>query len=79
MEEGLALCGYIITREHQLNINRIYVLKNLTIFSSRKRTADFPGGILTIGIVFSVRGAEKTKFTAHVAEFDFTGRSAETV
>ena len=85
MEEGLALCAYIITREYQLNINRIYVLKNLTIFSSRKRTADsrksadFPGGILTIGIVFSVRGTEKTKFTAHVAEFDFTGRSAETV
>ena len=40
MEEGLALCGYIIAREYQLNINRIYVLKNLTIFSSRKRTAD---------------------------------------
>ena len=37
MEEGLALCGYIITREYQLNINRIYVLKNLTMKTFKQR------------------------------------------
>ena len=40
MEEGLALCAYIITREYQLNINRIYVLiysQKLTMKTFKQR------------------------------------------
>ena len=37
----------------------------------------FISGILTVGIVFSVLRTEKTKFTAHVAEFDLTDGSVK--